>query len=327
MCAIFDFPLTKLREYRPPLTRKKDFESFWAQTLKCADSPLNADVQSVDYPVPEVRAFDVRYDGFEGARVGGWYLLPRDAPSGDPLPAMVFYHGYSGSRSEIFHYLPWVLQGYAVLAIDVRGQSGVSTDPAQYSTGHVRGWMTQGILDEREYYYRGVYADCVRALDFACAQPEVDRTRIGITGVSQGGGLTLAVAGLDRRPVLAMADVPFLCHFERPLEISDAYPYREIADFIRRYPGTDEHVFRTLSYFDGMNLTPDIACPTLVTAGLEDQICPPSTVFAAYNQITAPKHIDVFRYFQHEVPGIHSVTKFRWANYYLRGLGTSPLDG
>jgi len=325
MCAIFDYPLPKLQEYRPPLTRQPDFEAFWQETLREGSGALNADVKQVPYPVPEVEVCDVRYDGYGGARVGGWYLLPEASRRSEPLPAMVFYHGYSGSRSEVFNYLPWVLQGYAVLAIDVRGQSGVSTDPGRYSIGHVRGWMTQGILDEREYYYRGVYVDCVRALDFCCQRDEVDASRIGITGGSQGGGLTLAVAGLDRRPALAMADVPFLCHFERPLEISDAYPYREIADFIRRYPGTDERVFRTLSYFDGMNLAPNIACPTLVTVGLEDMICPPSTVFAAYNHMQAPKRIDVFRYYAHEVPGLHSVTKFEWANYYLRGLGSAPL--
>lgn len=327
MCAIFDLALPKLREYCPPLTRQPDFEAFWSETLKGGAVPLNADLLPVDYPVPEVQVFDVRYDGFKGARIGGWYLRPRDASPDRPVPAMVFYHGYSGSKAEVFHYLPWVLQGYAAFAVDVRGQSGYSTDPTPYSIGHVRGWMTQGILDEKEYYYRGVYVDCVRALDFVCAQPEVDPQRIGITGGSQGGGLTLAVAGLDRRPMLAMADVPFLCHFERPLEIVDTYPYREIADFIRRYPDTDERVFRTLSYCDVMNLTPDIACPTLVTVGLEDMVCPPSTVFAAYNQIQAPKHIDVFRYYAHEIPGIHSIAKFRWANYYLRGLGTPPLEG
>jgi cephalosporin-C deacetylase len=327
MATVFDFPLPKLREYRPPLTRQPDFASFWAETLREGAGPLNADVRPVEYPVPEVQVFDVRYDGFREARIGGWYVLPQRDAMRAPLPALVFYHGYSGSRSEVYSYLPWALQGYAVFAVDVRGQSGVSTDPGAYSTGHVKGWMTKGILDEREYYFRGVYVDCVRALDVLCARPEVDAKRIGVTGGSQGGGLTLAVAGLDQRPALAMADVPFLCHFERPLEISDAYPYREIADFIRRYPGTDERVFCTLSYFDGMNLAADIACPTLITVGLEDTVCPPSTVFAAYNQIEAPKNIDVFRYYAHEVPGTHSVTKFAWANYYLRGLGSRPLGG
>ena len=327
MATVFDFPLPKLREYRPALTRRPDFGTFWAETLREAAEPLEAEVRPVEYPVPEVQVFDVRYDGFRGARIGAWYVLPQREAMRSPLPGLVFYHGYSGSRSDVFSYLPWVLQGYAVFAVDVRGQSGVSTDPGAYSMGHVRGWMTKGILDEREYYYRGVYVDCVRAIDVLCAQPEVDAERIGVTGGSQGGGLTLAVAGLDRRPAVAMADVPFLCHFERPLEISDAYPYREIADFLRRYPGTDERVFRTLSYFDGMNLAASIVCPTLVTVGLEDTVCPPSTVFAAYNWIDAPKSIDVFRYYAHEVPGTHSVTKLGWANYYLRGLGSRPVGG
>ena len=78
--------------------------------------------------------------------------------------------------------------------------------------------------------------------------------------------------------------------------------------------------------FDVMNLAPDISCPTLVTVGLEDTVCPPSTVFAAYNHIRSPKQIDVFRYYKHEIPEAHSVAKFRWANHYLRGLGAPPLE-
>lgn len=326
MCPLFDFPLEKLRDYKPALTRQPDFDAFWAQTLAEVQGPPGADVRLVDYPASGVQVFDVLYEGFRGARIGGWFIVPQDLAANMSMPAMIFYHGYSGARSDVYQLLPWALQGYAVFSVDVRGQSGYSTDPTPYSIGHVSGWMTQGILDEQEYYYRGAYADCVRAIDFVLAWPGIDKNRIGITGGSQGGGLTLAVAGLDRRPALAIADVPFLCHFERPLDISDAFPYREIANFIRKYPGTHEQVFRTLSYFDGMNLAPDIACPTLVTVGLEDMICPPSTVFAAYNHIAAPKQIDVFRYFAHEVPSYHAETKFRWANHFMRGIGPSPLS-
>ena len=144
MCAIFDFPLEELREYRPALTRQPDFAAFWSETLSEASGPLNAEAKLVEYPVPEVKVFDVRYDGFGKARIGGWYVLPEDT-AGDLVPAMVFYHGYSGSRSQVYHYLPWVLQGYAVFAVDVRGQGGYSTDPGPYSTGHVRGSIRSSI--------------------------------------------------------------------------------------------------------------------------------------------------------------------------------------
>ena len=90
-----------------------------------------------------------------------------------------------------------------------------------------------GIGDPEAYYYRGAYVDCVRALDVACAQPEVDPRRIGLTGGSQGGALTLAVAALDpqRRARVAMPDVPYLSHFRRAVDVASVPPYTEIAAY------------------------------------------------------------------------------------------------
>ena len=211
--------------------------------------------------MPEVRAYAARYDGWQGAPIAAWYLLPRRE---GPHPALIFYHGYTRSKSGIYPYLPWVLQGFAVLAVDVRGQAGESIDTTRYSTGHAKGWMTKGILDEHEYYYRGVYVDSVRALDFLATRAEIDMARVGLTGQSQGGGLSLAVAALDNRPALTMPGMPFLCHFERPLEISKTYPYWEFADYIRDYPQRAARVFQTLSYFDNLNLADSIQCPASV---------------------------------------------------------------
>jgi cephalosporin-C deacetylase len=88
-----------------------------------------------------------------------------------------------------------------------------------------------------------------RALDFLETRPEVDIERLGITGFSQGGGLSLAVAALDDRPKLSMPGMPFLCHFERPLQISKAYPYWEFAEYIRHYPDRAGQVFKTSFLF------------------------------------------------------------------------------
>lgn len=209
---IFDLALEELREYRPDLTKRDDFDAFWAETLaKARQQPLEPTVEAVSYPVPEIRAFAATYRGWQGGTVGGWYLLPHGE---QPFPAMIFYHGYSNTKQGIYNYLPWVLQGYAVLAVDVRDQPGASTDPGNYSAGHSPGWMTKGILDKQEYYYRGVYVDSVRALDFLDAQGNADMSKVGLAGFSQGGGLSLAVAALDDRPALSMPQMPFLCHFE-----------------------------------------------------------------------------------------------------------------
>ncbi|HHX65450.1 MAG TPA: acetylxylan esterase [Chloroflexi bacterium] len=316
---LYDKPLEELVVYDPPFTREPDFDAFWDVTLaENARMPLNPRLRPVDYPALGVQIYAVEYDGWRGATICGWYLVPEEP---GPHPGLIRYHGYSGSKQGAHQYIMWALQGYAVLAVDVRGQSGDSTDPACYPGGHVTGWMTMGILDPETYYYCGVYMDCVRALDFLCAQPRVDASRIGLMGMSQGGGLTLAVAALDDRPILAMPEMPYLCHFRRAVDMAVRPPYLEIATYLQRHPDRAEQVWRTLSYFDNMNLAPRITCPTLMDVGLLDDICPPSSIYATYNKIMAPKEIAVFPYHNHEVVDAHWETKLRWAHHYLKGIG------
>lgn len=312
---MIDMPLEELRVYVPPLTREPDFDAYWERTLaESARTPLDARIEPVDYPVDGPKFYRVFYAGWRGARICGWYIVP----AGDgPFPVVIVYHGYSGNKGAIYNLLPWVAAGYAVVAVDTRGQTGDSTDPGPYSSGHWRGYMTAGILDPEEYYYRGAFVDCVRALDFVCSRPELDGKRIALTGISQGGGLTLAVAALDRRPKAAMARVPFLCHYRRALEISDKEPYWEIAQYCNYYPEREEQVFRTLSYCDNLNLAPRITCPTLVTVGLQDLICPPSTIFGTYNHMECEKEILVYPFMGHADSNAQWEPMFRWAREHV----------
>ena len=313
--SLFDKPLAELQTYVPPLTREPDFDSFWEQTLaQAAKIPLQAEFKPLEYPLRNAQIFDVRYTGWNGARIAAWYIRPGGA---GPFPALAVYHGYSGSKGQPHSYFSWVLQGYAVIAVDTRGQSGYSTDPTPYSTGHAKGWMTAGVLDPQEYYYRGAYVDCVRALDVLATRPEVDMKHVGVTGGSQGGGLTLAVAALDSRPVAAMPEVPYLCHFERAVDMAVRPPYTEISDYLKTYPEQERRVYSTLSYFDNMNLGPRISCPTLVSVGLVDDICAPSSVFAMYNHLLCTKQIEAYRYHNHEDIPAHWRQKFAWAQRYL----------
>ena len=311
-----DLPIAQLRGYRPEPTAQPDLDAFWQQTLaEAAQAPLNAKVEKFDYPVDDLDVYQVFFDGWRGARVSAWFLSRTGARS---QPTIVFYHGYSGSKGQVYDYLGWALQGYAVISVDVRGQSGDSSDREDYEGGAVKGWMTKGIQSPETYYYRGVYVDCVRALDFATSRPEVNPDRIGITGVSQGGGISLAVAALDRRPKLAMPEVPYLCHYRRALEVTDRDPYQEIALYCHRYPDREEQAFKTLSYFDNLNLADRIRCPVLVSVGLQDLITPPSTIFATYNRISAEKEIRVYPYGGHESFPTHHVHKLAWAKRVLR---------
>jgi len=139
-------------------------------------------------------------------------------------------------------------------------------------------------------------------------------------GISQGGGLSLAVAALDARPQLAMPEVPYLCHFRRALAMAQTGPYLEFAEYLKHDPAEEDNLFRTLSYFDGMNLAPRIRCPVLMSVGLQDIICPPSTVFATFNHLgSAVKELAVYPYHGHEAVEAHWQDKIRWARRYLWG--------
>jgi len=140
----------------------------------------------------------------------------------------------------------------------------------------------------------------VRAVEAARAHPAVDARRIAITGASQGGGITLAVAGLVGDLTAAMPDVPFLCHYRRATEITDSDPYHEISRYCQQHRTKVDTVFNTLGYFDGVNFASRANSPALFSTALMDLICPPSTVFAAFNYYGGPKQIKVWPYNHHE---------------------------
>ncbi|MDP9173885.1 MAG: acetylxylan esterase [Planctomycetota bacterium] len=299
----------QLRLYRPSLYRPDDFEAFWEQTVsKAINQPLNAELIPYDLPARGVECFAIRFDGFDGGRLAGWFLRPERAGK---YPGVCMFHGYSGRAPRPLDMLPYAAQGMCVLSMDCRGQNGQSQDTATYPEGHYLGWMTAGIRDHRTYYYRYVYADAVRALEVLAHREEVDNRRIAVTGASQGGGLCLVAAALSDRVTLALADIPFLCDFRRAITITPVGPYPEISSFIKAHPQLYDQVIHTLSYFDCLNLAPKIRCKTVISSSLWDDVCPPSTIYAVFNHINAEKHLEVFPFHKHETPYEHQEQKFR----------------
>jgi cephalosporin-C deacetylase len=207
--------------------------------------------------------------------------------------------------------------------MDTRGQGstgiqGDTPDPEpEGSNPHRPGFMTRGILDPKTYYYRRVFADGVQAIEAAKVHAAVDPSRIAVSGGSQGGGIAIAVGALEPSVTVIMPDVPFLCHYRRATEITDALPYGEITGYCQVHRDKIEEVFRTLSFFDGVNFAARSKAQALFSAGLMDLTCPPSTVFAAYNHFVGPKEIRVYAYNDHEGGGNYqTIEKVR----FLTGL-------
>ncbi len=291
--AQFDLPLAELESYRPQVAEPDDFDAFWSATFaEARDFDLALTAEPVPNRLALIDTYDVTFAGFGGSPVRAWLHVPAGADG--PLPTVVQYHGYSWGRGFPHSHTLWAQAGYAHLVLDTRGQgwavgggSATADRAAAAGLNHSPGFMTAGITDPSTYYYRRVYVDAVRLLDAAQALELVDEQRVVVTGASQGGGLAIAAAGLAPMAGISLRgaapDVPFLCHFERALELSTTRPYTEIVEYLAGWRHHADAVYRTLSYVDGVNLARRAEVPALFSVALMDQVCPPSTVYAAFN--------------------------------------------
>jgi cephalosporin-C deacetylase len=330
--SAYDLPLEQLRAYRPERTEPADFDTFWRDTLaesRAAGTPPA--FTKVETPLRTVTVQDVTFSGFASQPIKAWLLAPAGATG--RLPTVVEYIGYGGGRSFPFEWLRWATAGYVHLVMDTRGQGGAwgpgdtpdregsPATAAGATAGNYPGFVTRGIEQPVSWYYRRLVTDAVLALDATKAHPLVDPARLIVTGQSQGGGLALAVTGLSADVRAAAIDVPFLCHWRRAVDVTDEAPYQELRHYLGIHRGREADVFRTLSYVDGMNFATRASAPAQFSVGLMDVICPPSTVFAAFNHYAGPKDIRVWPFNGHEAGELFGQAD-RYA--FLAGLGLAP---
>ncbi|MFF0485238.1 acetylxylan esterase [Streptomyces sp. NPDC004435] len=321
--TLFDLPLDRLREYRSASAEPEDFDAFWAKTLgEAREHELDARFERVATGLTTVETYDVTFAGFGGQPVKGWFVVP--AGITEPVPVVVEFLGYGGGRGLAHSHLLWASAGFAHFVMDTRGQGsgwapGDTADPVG-SAPAFPGFMTRGVEDPETYYYRRVYTDAVRAVEAARSHPLTDAARTAVTGVSQGGGITVAVSGLVRDLAAVAPDVPFLCDFPRATTVTDRRPYREIGNYLKTHRGRKERVAETLAYFDGVHFAARATAPALFSTALEDQTCPPSTVFAAFNAYAhEDKTIEVYDFNDHEGGDMfQQAAQLRWLPERLR---------
>jgi cephalosporin-C deacetylase len=313
----FDLPLTELYRYQPDLPEPADFDAFWSETLaEARQFPLNPTFVAVDYGFKTVQTYDVTFAGYGGQPIKGWLIIPTGTTA--PLAGIIEFIGYGGGRATPLNWLTWASAGYAFMVMDTRGQgsswqAGDTPDMADGGNPAYPGFMTQGILNPRHYYYRRLFCDTARAIEAFQSHPLVDENRIAVTGGSQGGGMTIAASALMPSVKIAMPDVPFLCHFRHATQITDSAPYSEIVNYLKIHRNHTETVFNTLNYFDGVHFAKRIEARVLCSVALMDTICPPSTVFAAYNAIRTEKEMMVYPYNGHEGGSSdHTIAKMKF---------------
>ena len=320
----FDLPLAQLREHVTEAREPGDLDMFWSDSLEAARRhDLGARFVPSSTPLTVVDTFDVSFAGFGGNPILGWLHLPHAAAG--PLPCVVEFLGYGGGRGLPHQHVFWATAGFAHFVMDTRGQGGSwatghTADPNSGSAAHP-GFMTRGILDPSDYYYRRLFVDAVRAVDAARAHPAIDPARVAVAGISQGGGLSVAVAALRDDVIAAVPEVPFLADIRRGTVLTDEDPYDEVTRYLKVHRDQVETVFRTLSFVDVALLARRATAPALFSVGLMDVVCPPSTVYAAYNAYGGPKEIIEYAYNDHEGGGeFHQVAKVEWLNALLASL-------
>ncbi|NLO34561.1 MAG: acetylxylan esterase [Candidatus Hydrogenedentes bacterium] len=304
----FEMPLEQLECYLGTNPKPDDFDAYWDRGLdEIRHLDFNVELLPADFQTPFAECFHLYFNGTGGARVHAKYLRPKKAAS--PHPAVLLFHGYTGSSGDWQDKLGYAAMGFSVVALDVRGQGGLSEDPGGVKGNTHTGQIIRGVDDDPDkLFFRHVFLDTAALAAIVMDFPEVDSQRVCAMGNSQGGALTLACAALEPRIRRLAPLCPFLCDYQRVWEMDLAVDaYLELKTFFRLYDPRHERekeIFTRLGYIDCQHLAGRIEGETLMAIGLMDEICPPSTQFAAYNKINAKRERVLYPDFGHEMyPG------------------------
>lgn len=314
MPLTFDMPFEKLKEYRGINPRPADFDEYWEKALAemRATDPQIEIVPDAEFQSPFAICSHLWFTGVGGARIHAKLLQPKTADK--KHPAVLQFHGYTGDSGSWVEKLGYVAAGFTVAALDCRGQGGLSEDTGGVKGNTHRGQIIRGLDDVPErLLFRQIYLDTAQLAKIVMEMPDVDETRVGAMGGSQGGGLTLACIALEPRIKRAAPVFPFLSDYRRVWEMDQAKDaYAELKEFFRHFDPQhqrEDEVFTKLGYIDVQNLAPRIKAEVMMAVGLMDTICPPSTQFAAYNKIASKKSLEVYPDFGHEnLPGFGDKT-------------------
>ncbi|MFV0337269.1 MAG: acetylxylan esterase, partial [Chthoniobacterales bacterium] len=307
---LIDKPLAELKEYKGISTQPTDFDAYWERALKeLAETDPAVELKKSDaLKLKNTEIFDLYFTGVGGARIYAKVLRPRGATA---TPGILVFHGYSGNSGDWMSHMHLVSEGATVVAMDCRGQGGQSEDVGGVKGNTLKGHIIRGLddPDPDKLLFRQHFLDTVQLVRVVSEFDWVDENRLGCTGGSQGGALSLVCAALSPQIKRCLSIFPFLSDYRRVWEMDmDKRAYEELADYFRRFDPLherEEEIFEKLAYIDVSLLAPRIKAEVLMGITLMDITCPPSTQFAAYNNISSKKSNLIYYDYGHEgLPGI-----------------------
>jgi cephalosporin-C deacetylase-like acetyl esterase len=323
-------PGKKVVDYRgaKSLKRPTDFKKFWDKTrTELAAIPMDAEITLMpewfDYAKQKHtsktgRCYRIKLNSFGGIPIVCYYMVPKDVdplsptPSKKKYPALQIMPGWGAEE------LPndQTAQGVITLSVNPRTHG----PSKQYFKTPIDQHHLWNITEPEGYYYRLAYMDCLRALDFLVSRPEVDKSRIGLQGGSQGGALAIAVASLSPHKIAAcVSNVTYISNFPDFFLLATNGSGPKFGEYYID-PVNGEKVRRTLAYIDIANLSPWVKCPTLVCVGLQDRVCPPVNGIVALNRIPkkVPKRLVLVPGADHEITDLMRQENAAWEKKYLK---------
>lgn len=302
--SVFELPFEELQKYQGRSPKPENFERYW----KDAVSEMQAvnpqtELKAADFQVENAECMDLYFTGVKQARIHVKYCRPRKAEK--IHPAVIKFHGYTDNAGTWTDMLSYAANGFSVFSMDCRGQGGSSEDPGGVHGTTMRGHIIRGLDDRPEnLLYRSIFLDAAQLASIVMEREEVDESRVGTFGGSQGGALALVCAALEPRIRKAASLYPFLSDYLRIWEMDLAKnPYEELSYYFRRFDPCHERqdeVFKRLGYIDVQNFAGWIKAEVMMGTGMMDMNCPPSSQFAVYNKIQSQKKHVIYPDFCHE---------------------------
>lgn len=278
----------------------KDFDRFWQRAIKEA---AKVDLAPVITPLPQYSTDKVEVSlvmlnvGPNGRTIFGYLTKPTD---GKPHPVLFCPPG-AGSK-KITPTTFYSERGYIYLNINIHSGCNpeLSDDDYAEAVKVATDYCHNGIENPETFYYRSVYVGCSRCVDFLCTLPEWDGTNVFVTGGSQGGALTIVTAALNSKVTACAPFYPALCDLTGFLNGRAGGWPRYFSRFDKEgaklldtaNPKSKDAWVRTMGYYDVVNFARKLTCPVFYSFGYNDETCSPTSTYAAYNAITAPKTLD-----------------------------------
>ena len=294
-----------LENYSGSGIKPADFDAFWEDGLREMESlPLDYILDPVDIPSQVANFYHLTFKGVGGATIHCQLITPKET-AGRNFKGLLQFHGYHTDSGDFQDKIGWAAEGFVVLAMDARGQGGLSEDRTQTSGGVMKGLIIRGMEDgKNNLYFRQVFLDTAHAARILKSMDFVNENRIYAQGASQGGGLTIACAGLVPDLYRIYVSYPFLSDYRKAYSLgAQTSAFEEIPYWFQfRDPlhKREKEIFDTLEYIDIQHFAPRIKAEVCWAVGMQDTIVPPITQMATYNNITTKKNLIILPEYGHE---------------------------